>query len=145
MTRPVKVDDRRPKTLSLDSTYYKEFERIVGAGNVSEEIRAFIKERVEQEKGANTGVTKNDMAKPRYIFQDFEVRDKRDELAKYVNLETDMKKLNILFKNCMAAASMINRRKLENSAKANFDRRAAHKSNDEIIRDIKEERRRTRV
>jgi len=40
---------------------------------------------------------------------------------------------------------MINRRKLENSAKAKFDQRASQKSNEEIINDVKNERRRMKV
>jgi hypothetical protein len=144
MTRPIKVEDRRPKTLSLDSSYYKEFESIVGAGNVSEEIRAFIKERVDESKGVKN-VAKHDTSKPNYIFQDFETKDKRDELRKYIGLEPDMHKLNTLYRNCKTVVGMVDTRKEQNHAKAEFDRRASQKSNEEIETDIKAERRRRRV
>jgi len=145
MTRRSISEIRVNKMLSLDAESYRKFAELVGPGNVSEEIRAMIKERILTPAEGINALEENHNKQPSYIFHDFDVKDKRDELTKYINLEPDMKKLNILFKNCMAAATMINRRKLENSAKAKFDQRASQKSNEEIINDVKNERRRMKV
>ena len=52
MVRPrkIKLGSRMTSTIVYDSDVYREFERLVGAGNVSEEIRAMMADRVEQSK-----------------------------------------------------------------------------------------------
>lgn len=139
MARPLKLDDRRPKTLSLDSSVYKEFEKIVGPGYISEEIRAFMRERVEQEKNGGE-INQNMSNKNLGIFQEFDTKDKRDEIRRYIDMETDMTKLNILQKNCSTIVGMVNTRKDQNYAKAQYDKRTYMQSNEEIEAQIKREK-----
>ena len=118
--RPKNIDVRVPKTLSLDLDVYREFEKIVGAGNISDEIRAFMKDRISLR---DNNVPKQDKPKPNYIFQDFETKDKRDELRTYIEQEPDMKKLNTLYLNCNSIVGMVERRRIENKSLGNMEHR----------------------
>ena len=118
--RPKNIDVRVPKTLSLDLDVYREFEKIVGAGNISDEIRAFMKDRISLR---DNYVPKQDKPKPNYIFQDFETKDKRDELRTYIEQEPDMKKLNTLYLNCNSIVGMVERRRIENKSLGNMEHR----------------------
>jgi hypothetical protein len=129
---------------------------MVGNGHVSEELRAYVKDRVDQakkEEGLKTNplnlkscspTQRSDNNKQTTIFQFIDTQDKRPDLVKYIKLEPNMAKLNTLFGNCNTVVKMINKRKLENTALANHKKRpVVYPSNDEIIAKIKAGRRRT--
>jgi hypothetical protein len=50
MGRPSELKNRVPRNVNFENDDYLEFERIVGRDNVSKEIRAFIKNFVEEQK-----------------------------------------------------------------------------------------------
>ena len=157
MVRPKNIRNRASVNHVFDMDYYKEFTELVGSGNVSEELRAFIKDRVDQSKNEE-GLTRTPLNLPivanhpknsnitQYtIFQDFDKKDCRDELVQMLNLDPDMHKLNIIYKNCNAAVGTINRRKIQEDAIAKAEKRKNMPTNAEIESMIKAERRRTRV
>lgn len=137
MVRPKNIEMRVSKLLSFDADYYKEFEELVGHGNVSEEIRTIIKERVEQSKKekelANDPLKlmrfqtqesdNNNRNIHNRIFEDFDAVDKRMKLREYVDSQTDMNKLNVLYYNCRSLVGMIEQRKIENKAVGNIENR----------------------
>lgn len=124
MARPKNLEMRITKVLSLDAEPYKAFENLVGFGNVSDEIREMIKDRISSgQQQQDNNVLKQDKPKPNYIFQDFETKDKRDELRIYIEQEPDMKKLNTLYLNCNSIVGMVERRRIENKSLGNMEHR----------------------
>ena len=157
--RPKNIDVRVPKTLSLDLDVYREFEKIVGAGNISDEIRAFMKDRVEQAKNEQglkinplnlkscSPTQRSDNNKQANLFEHFDTIDMRNEIRLYINNIMDITQLETLRKNCNVVVSMVETRKEQNRAEAMAILRKEHKTEllqteEEITRKIRKEQRR---
>jgi len=158
--RPKNIDVRVPKTLSLDLDVYREFEKIVGTGNISDEIRAFMKDRVEQAKKeegmvqtnplnlvmAITNTNNSNNNKHNSIFQFIDVVDNRPELVKYIDTEPSISKFDVLFKNCKAIVKIIEKRRNELAVLSQAEKRNSPlNSNDKIIAEIRAQRRRVKI
>lgn len=139
--RPKNIRNRGTINHVFDLDEYTRFVEMVGVGNASEELRAFIKDRIEGPQETTTEEPKSTTT----LFMHFDNKDVRNELVNFINKETDMNKLNILYKNCKTVVSMVDKRKLQNHALAVANKRGNMKSNEEIERDVKEYRRRQRV
>lgn len=103
MARPTTIKTRFSTMISFDKIDYDEFEKLVGKGNVSKELRAFIKERVNLQKneeaqrydplGLCKSVTQSGQNEvPRLsvntrqstLFEAFATKDRRNEINKLI-------------------------------------------------------------
>ena len=139
--RPKNIRNRGTINHVFDLDEYTRFVEMVGVGNASEELRAFIRDRIEGPQETTTEESKPATT----LFMHLDNKDVRNELVNFINKETNMNKLNILYKNCNTVVGMIDKRKLENHALAIAEKRGNMKSNEEIERDIKEYRKRQKV
>lgn len=108
--------------VSLEREDYEAFEKLVGQGNISKELRAYIKERVDLEKNEQAtleadplnlsnltqrtrqGVETHHGTNTRQstLFETFASRDRRDEISRFINSVGDTGMLNIIESNCKA-------------------------------------------
>jgi hypothetical protein len=150
LTRPKNIRNRGTINHVFDLDYYEKFIDIVGTGNASDEFRAFVKDRVDQASRQEGSITddnnKRESQFKSTLFMFLDNKDVRNDLVKLIDMEMDMNKLNILYRNCKTVVGMIERRKLQNHAVALANKRSnTLKSNEEIENDVKEYRRRQRV
>lgn len=147
MARPKNIERRIAINHSFDFDYYNEFEKLVGKGNVSDELRAYIKDRVDQSKKEEGLMrtdplnlrqscehTRDNNTKQQTIFEFFPTKDMRNEVTQYINNHKGLiSELEILRKNCKATADIIETRKQQNHVMAQQERRMGVPSNDVII------------
>lgn len=132
MARPSDLKDRFTTMVSLEREDYDAFEEFVGKGNVSKELRAMIKDRVAQEKNEkapladplglsaltqsnlHTYVSKDKNSRQSTLFETFAVKDRRDEIVRFVKAVNDVQTLNQLEQNCkcMLKVSETHRQKI---------------------------------
>ena len=118
--------------VSLERDDYEAFEKIVGQGNISKELRAYIKERVDLEKNEQalevdplrlSNLTQRNkteahdeskLYRQSTLFETFASRDRRDEIVKYIQSVKDTSTLNQIEQNakCMLRVSETHRQKL---------------------------------
>ena len=118
-----------PLTVSLIADYedFKAFKKLVGDQNVSKEIRAMIRDRVNLQKneqaqlvdplrlqtygGLDVCINKDRQSS---LFETFVLKDSRDDMVKLVRSIPDIQTLNKLDSNlnCMVATSKTLRKEL---------------------------------
>lgn len=136
MARPSAMKNRFTTMVSLEREDYEAFEKLVGQGNISKELRAYIKERVDLEKNeqalsselvvdplnlsiltqrTNQGAYNPSItSRQSTLFEAFALRDKRDEISKFINTVNDTGTLNQLEQNakCMLKVAETRRQRL---------------------------------
>ena len=135
MVRPSELKHRFTTNVTFESEDYEQFEKLVGKGNVSKELRAFIKDRVTQQKNeqAHNGEhvidplglssltqkhlltyiskTEDKGSRQSTLFETFASRDRRNEINSYVKSIKDIPTLNTLVQNasCMLGVAKTHR------------------------------------
>lgn len=131
MARPSNMRSRFTTMVSLERDDYEAFEKIVGQGNISKELRAYIKERVDLEKNEQASqvdplklsnltqrtqglLNQGTHYRQSTLFETFASRDRRDEIVKYIQSVKDTSTLNQIEQNakCMLRVSETHRQKL---------------------------------
>lgn len=126
MVRPSELKHRFTTNVTFESEDYEQFEKLVGKGNVSKELRAFIKDRVTQQKNeqAHNGEhvidplglssltqkhlltyiskTEDKGSRQSTLFETFASRDRRDEIHRFVHSVNETAVLNQIETNCKA-------------------------------------------
>ena len=125
MARPSELKQRFTTNVNFEASDYQAFETMVGKGNVSKEIRAFIKERVELQKNEQASMidplglstltqSRDNHTRQSTLFETFAVKDRRDEIVRFVKEVKDVQTLNQLEQNCkcMLKVSETHRQKI---------------------------------
>lgn len=111
MGRPRTIDNRYSTMITFDKDELEAFEKLVGKGNVSNELRAFIKDRIRLEKNEQartidplnlTGCLKkpyNNNTRQSKLFEDFATKDRRPDISKYVDSIKDKQTLDRVWLN----------------------------------------------
>lgn len=126
MARKAELKQRFNTMITLEYEDYQAFIKMIGEGNFSNEIRAFVKDRINLEKNEQaqavdplnlTGCLKkpyNNNTRQSTLFESFAQNDHRDDIVKYIKSIKNTTQLNKIEQNCkcMLKVSEVHRRNI---------------------------------